>query len=192
MKPEDFLYIAKHLSVEIFSASIFVDFLQLYSSDKRLIRSYISPHLISLATLQLEKILPSYLKFYIEDSGYFFISDSYKAIQKAAIIDSAPYSHELEFGLLLGYPKCCSLYGERTGEGLIDSVVANRNTYLYEEEFQKINIDSYLSGHALICHVPCSYSCQDSLTLANAAYSFLEDLGVVVDTNLVWLPFIKN
>lgn len=88
-------------------------------------------------------------------------------------IDQSATPHEQELGLLLGYPSCCCSFVGSIGEGNIDACCEIMRYWHFVEPYSLINPSGYLQGEALICHLPCSQTCEASLKLARTALKFV-------------------
>jgi hypothetical protein len=71
----------------------------------------------------------------------------------------------------LGYPPCCCTAIATAGESAIDDCAAIAADWNYSGCYRMINPAAYRAGGSLICHVPCSPTCDASLSLATRAWS---------------------
>ena len=88
-------------------------------------------------------------------------------------VDRRIEPHELDLGVLLGYPPCCCQAVAELGESRIDELAAAINSWEFRHRFRFIDPSGYTQGASLICHLPCSPSCEASLNIAIRAARFL-------------------
>lgn len=170
MKP---IYQMRFLPVDFLPNSARVDFLHFLACDKPAIRT---------------KLVHVYAKPYLEDwcrsCGFILRVDSesfacvardVKVAEEILNLDQSREPHEQLLGLLLGYPKCCSDFIASIGESGIDVIEQQITQWNFSGDFKLINPSNYLTGTSLICHLPCSSSCQPSLDLANRAIDFIKE-----------------
>lgn len=105
--------------------------------------------------------------------GYFYVANSEKLLKKILRIDHSLSSHEKDFGILLGYPKCCCEKIAEVGEMEIDAYEEALLKQTFLPPFQLINTAKYKIGKAFISHIPCSTTCQNSLEQALRVKSFV-------------------
>ncbi|MFN6415673.1 MAG: DUF483 domain-containing protein [Pseudomonadota bacterium] len=113
--------------------------------------------------------VPGFVKIF---KGMIYIARDQLNLDLLTEVDNDIFPHEILFGEMLGYPKCCVEKIANLGENFIDD---------YNDEFNKkvkrhslLDISQYSNGIALISHVPCSMSCQSSLQQADQFYKSLE------------------
>ena len=105
---------------------------------------------------------------FLHDEDHFvFIANDEETNRRLKQLDTSSLSHEYELGCLLGYPHCCCKKIESIGEENIDEyekrLIDNSN---FEGAFNLINPEGYKKGYALISHIPCAPTCEDSLNIA--------------------------
>lgn len=98
--------------------------------------------------------------------GYAVLSRSGSAARRVLEIDRRPGPHAIALGRLLGYPECCARAAARVGEDGIDGFCEAIAARRFRGRFRPIDPGAYLSGGALISHVPCSHTCDASASLA--------------------------
>lgn len=104
--------------------------------------------------------------FAMDRDGYFCVSRTIPAHDVLGI-DSSPEPHEYEFGVLLGYPTCCSAAGAAVGEANLDLHLSTTVAqWQFPVPYHRIDPTAYISGAALICHIPCAPTCESSLAIA--------------------------
>lgn len=81
-------------------------------------------------------------------------------------VDRRPGRHTFALGRLLGYPECCSRAAARAGDEGIDAFGESMSTRRFRGRFRAIDPGAYLTGGALLSHVPCSHICDASASLA--------------------------
>jgi hypothetical protein len=84
-------------------------------------------------------------------------------------VDRQVEPHEAGLGRLLGYPACCIAFVAEEGEDRIDQLSAKAAQWPFRGDYRLIDPSLYLAGKSLICHVPCSSTCDPSLGMARAA-----------------------
>lgn len=112
-----------------------------------------------------------------------YIAKKLTIAKRLAKIDNDHMPHEIEFGCLLGYPKCCTEKIKFIGENNID--IYNEIFNNKVDKFSLLDISMYRHGLGLVCHVPCSIDCSPSL---RQAYQFYKSLKVRVGSEsfCVW------
>ncbi|MDW8243037.1 MAG: hypothetical protein RMJ88_07475 [Thermogemmata sp.] len=110
-----------------------------------------------------------------DEERYVFIGKTRDAVLQALAIDKSQTPHEMQFGTLLGYPSCCCEAVARIGEAAIDDYAKTVAHWMFPGEYILINPRGYTQGQSLICHLPCSPICEQSLTMAKQALVFLQD-----------------
>lgn len=105
----------------------------------------------------------------LDDEGYVCVSVDRARAAVVLEVDRQSGPHADELGRLLGYPACCCEIVAREGEDRIDELAAEAARWRFEGDYRLIDPSSYLTGKSLICHVPCSPTCDRSLVLALAA-----------------------
>jgi hypothetical protein len=161
----------RSLPVSSLPISARVDFLHFLACNKPAVRT---------------KLFHTYAKSHLEDwcNSYGFIlridSESFVCVARDTKVaecildlDQSHEPHEQLLGLLLGYPECCSDFIASIGESSIDDIEQRITQWNFVGNFKRIDPSNYLAGTSLICHIPCSSSCQPSLDLANQALDFI-------------------
>ena len=135
----------------------------------------------------LKNLLKSHIVHNHNDVLY--IADNLEVVRKLVKIDNDHMPHEIEFGCLLGYPKCCSEKIKVIGESDIDTYNDDFNQKV--ERFSLLDISLYNHGIGLISHVPCSIDCEPSL---RQAHQFYQSLRITVGSEkfCVWRNEIIN
>lgn len=159
---------------DLLRPSALVDFVQLSACGKPAIRLLVKG--------EGERRLVESLSSWCGETGLDFASDGegYACIavrkgEAAAVIeiDRRAEAHELELGLALGYPPCCCERVARVGESAIDNYAGEVATWTFEGLYRRIDPSGYRRGLSLICHLPCSATCEASLVMANKTREFL-------------------
>lgn len=184
----DIIHIWEVFPWRYFVPSIKVDFISFFSGTKRVIRSKLkSKSVPCLAVLKNFNI-----HFIIDELGYIFFSMDLNCLEGAVQADLSLTPHEEELGTLLGYPLCCSRKIKLIGENNIDAygrIFCNdlklRGTNLY------LDVSHYQEGIALISHIPCSYTCVESMTHAHKNKSLIQ-LLIAHNLQDVWVRMIKS
>jgi hypothetical protein len=146
-----------------FVPSLRVDMISFLNGKKAVIRSR-SYNRFEKIDIVLKKFN---INFLFDDKGYVFFAKDQNLLQKAFELDISPYSHEVEFGKLLGYPLCCIRKIKSLGEINIDKYSEKFSQELLRNDADDhLNIKFYEQGIALISHIPCSTNCSESLSLA--------------------------
>lgn len=101
-----------------------------------------------------------------DDEGYVVLSRNPAHARRTLRVDRWPGRHTAALGALLGYPPCCSRAAARVGDEGIDRLQAGVAGGAFIGLFTLIDPSGYLSGRALISHVPCSRRCVASLAMA--------------------------
>lgn len=110
----------------------------------------------------------------LDKDGYVVVGWTESVVHRAMSLDVSSQPHEMDFGTLLGYPACCCKAIAQVGEAAIDDYADRASKWPYDGEYALINPSQYTHGLALICHVPCSPNCRQSLILAKQALAFLK------------------
>lgn len=108
-------------------------------------------------------------KYLISSSGYMYISRFSISAKITQIIDDSLCEHSELLGMLLGYPKCCRKKIKKVGEQRIDEYEKQLCSKGFKSPYHLINSSSYTKGYALISHVPCCNTCDESLKIAKKA-----------------------
>ena len=98
--------------------------------------------------------------------GYAVLSRSGTTARRVLGVDGRPGRHTMALGRMLGYPECCSRAAARAGEEGIDALAGAISALRFRGRFAAIDPTHYLTGGALLSHVPCSHTCAASATLA--------------------------
>lgn len=110
----------------------------------------------------------------VDEDGFCCVAPTLALAEHVLEVDRRTEPHELELGLLLGYPRCCSQAVAEIGESAIDDYAAVVARWPYAGRYRLIDPSGYRRGDSLICHLPCSPTCGPSLDLALRAAHFLE------------------
>lgn len=108
-----------------------------------------------------------------DEEGYCCVARTEAQARHILEVDRRVEPHELELGLLLGYPRCCCEAIARLGESRIDEQALVVARWEFEGPFRLINPSRYRQGGSLICHLPCSPICARTLEIASRACRFI-------------------
>ncbi|MEY2420005.1 MAG: hypothetical protein QOI95_72 [Acidimicrobiaceae bacterium] len=92
------------------------------------------------------------------------------------VIDGSSTPHEYELGMRLGYPPCCAENIKRVTESRIDAYARQAARWPFPSTHKLCDPSGYLTGRALISHLPCAPACDASLELALAAAALIDSL----------------
>lgn len=109
----------------------------------------------------------------VDEEGFCCVAPGAALAERVLEVDCRPEPHELELGLLLGYPQCCSVAVAAVGESAIDAHAAVVAGWPFMGAFRLIDPSGYRRGESLLCHLPCTPTCAPSLRIASAAARFL-------------------
>jgi hypothetical protein len=109
----------------------------------------------------------------VDEAGFCCVAPTSLLAEHVLEVDRRSEPHEMELGLLLGYPRCCCEAVAAVGESAIDDHAAIVAAWPFAGRFQSINPAEYRKGTSLICHLPCSPKCAPSLEIASRAAGFL-------------------
>lgn len=124
--------------------------------------------------------------FAMDPDGYFCVSRTIPAHEVLGI-DSSPEPHEYEFGVLLGYPTCCAAAGAAVGEANLDMHLSTTVAqWHFPVPYQRIDPTAYISGAALICHIPCAPRCEASLAIATMVREYAAVRPRCVHIEALW------
>lgn len=159
-----------------------VDLLQLLSGSRPAIRSHVG-----------ERERES-LRAWCSSSGLDFGADGpwvsvSTEVGRAAWIlqvDASPAPHEVDLGLLLGYPRCCCEQAALVGESQIDVYARHVAAWPLSDGYALLDVSRYDEGLALISHIPCSPDCDPSRVLAEQSVSWLNDQPFTEEPYLSW------
>jgi hypothetical protein len=106
--------------------------------------------------------------FYLaaDGDGYFVLGRQGMAVRRTLRLDARAGRHVIALGLLLGYPRCCSIAAGRRLEEEIDRWAESISRRPFVGLFRLIDPAGYRAGKARISHVPCSARCCASLRMA--------------------------
>jgi hypothetical protein len=151
-------------------ASAWVDFLHLVALDKPAVR-------IKVPELGLHDLAHWCTQYGYEWSsdaeGFYCVARNRRIADRVLEVDQGTEPHELDLGMLLGYPSCCCEAVAEVGESRIDEYAMAAAKWEFQGRFQLIDPAGYAHGASLICHLPCSPSCEASLNIAIRAAEFL-------------------
>lgn len=167
----------------------YVDFLHFIGCNKPAIRLYL-PSILNRQKLQLWCELHNY-NFVCDEDHYICISRESFIAETVLLVDQMPDAHEYLLGILLGYPKCCCEHIANLGEENIDNFEAVTTKWLFSNKYQFINPIDYVSGTSLVCHLPCSPTCDKSLELALKALNFVQ-CNSSLSCFEPWLPWLNK
>ena len=108
-----------------------------------------------------------------DDEGYCCVAADHTLARHVLEVDQRAEPHELELGLLLGYPPCCCEAVAALGESRIDEQALVVAGWSFAGPFRLIDPAGYRRGASLLSHLPCSPDCRASLRLARRAAKFL-------------------
>lgn len=129
----------------------------------------------------------------IDEENFIYLSHSKKLLDVAYALDHSTQPQTAQLGKILGYPRCCSEFGEKIGEMQLDQVEDNYRFTPFEGEYCLINPCYYLQGCALISHIPCSTQCNPSLAIAKSVCkTLLENLHISPICDAFWKRLQKN
>lgn len=110
----------------------------------------------------------------IDNEGYVFLS-IIQNVDLLMSIDQSLENHCVKFGLLLGYPECCSKSIGNIGEEHIDEYEKNIVfNWSFEGKYHLINPKNHFEGGALISHIPCSPTCEYSYKIAKSCFRIIK------------------
>jgi hypothetical protein len=99
----------------------------------------------------------------------------------------------VKIGSLLGYPTCCQNWFKHywTDNGFEDDILAmyENNNYSTDGDW-KLNMFYRYNGVRLVSHMPCSFDCKDSLSIANSNFDLMKSLNFTDEAN--WIEEIMN
>jgi len=109
----------------------------------------------------------------VDEDGFICIATNSDLAARVLEIDRSPEPHESLLGSLLGYPPCCCAFIAQAGESYIDMVAEQAHQWQFLGEYRLIDPSGYLDGDSLVCHLPCSPRCSQSLVIARSALQFV-------------------
>jgi hypothetical protein len=155
---------------EKLSASACVDFLHLVALDKPAVR-------IKVPESEFHDLVHWCMQYgygWSSDAeGFLCVARSKLIANRVLEVDQGTEPHELDLGLLLGYPSCCCEAVAEMGESRIDEYAVAAAKWDFHGRFRLIDPSGYTQGASLICHLPCSPHCEASLNIAIRAVGFL-------------------
>ena len=98
--------------------------------------------------------------------GYAVLSRLASVARRTLEIDRRPGRHTAALGHWLGYPSCCNRAAARVGDEGIDEYQRLLVGRRFRGNFALIDPSGYITGRALLAHVPCSNFCAFSLKIA--------------------------
>ncbi|MDP1394452.1 GNAT family protein [Lysinibacillus capsici] len=144
--------------------------------------------------------LTSFKQFCYINQFYYYYDDQYIIISKLNnvknihCIDISDEKHVEEFGILLGYPECCTEFMGKYDENdidLLEELLIKEREYI--GFYKAIDFSDYYNGIALISHIPCSSICNNSLMYALLTGLYLVNNNKIIDEYLDNLAqFIDN
>lgn len=166
------LWSKTNFSIEAFESlpeklpkSSYIDFLLLLASLKPALRLKIYQEENRIALNDWCETNGFYLL--LGKDNYIFIAKNKTEATNLEQIDTSSFPHEYELGRLLGYPDCCCKKIAIIGEENIDKYEKKFiSGSIFKSAFELINPKGYKDGYALISHIPCSPTCEDSLLIA--------------------------
>jgi hypothetical protein len=108
-----------------------------------------------------------------DDQYVFVISAGSGQAQAALQADRSILPHTRELGLQLGYPFCCSEEMAKWGEAAIDEGALITSKWSLFGSFRCLRVDGYFDGLSWLSHVPCSPTCHESRSMAEAGHDWL-------------------
>jgi hypothetical protein len=155
---------------ELLPASSLVDFLHLVALGKPAVRVKIQ----GAALNRLAEWCERYdYKWVADMEGFCCVAYSKLMAEQVLTVDRCAGPHELDLGLLLGYPLCCCKAIAALGESRIDEHALDMSSWEFQGSFRLIDPSGYTEGASLVCHLPCSRYCEPSLEIAICAGRFL-------------------
>jgi hypothetical protein len=170
-KEESAIEQLRSLPLTLLRPSALVDFVLFFACEKPAVRLIVD----SEAGLEALEGWSSRWGFDFASEGEGFASVGFEpgTASRVLEIDRSAEAHEIELGRALGYPACCCERVSAVGESEIDSHAIVVAGWSFEGPYQRINPASYRSGRALVSHLPCSSTCDASLSIANRAHLFV-------------------
>lgn len=88
--------------------------------------------------------------------------------------------NDFDFGLLLGYPKCCvdAYLNWLKNKEAIDPITIILESFRYTEQLTHLEFPNPFSryfGMGLFSHFPCTLNCQETRTIANDSFQSLQN-----------------
>ena len=159
---------------ELLRPSALVDFVQLSACGKPAVRLLVKGGAERRLVDSLSRLcVETGLDFAADGEGYACVAGRKGEAERVLTIDRRAEAHELELGLALGYPPCCCEWVARVGESAIDEYAAEVAAWTFTGPYRRIDPSGYRRGLSLVCHLPCSATCEASLVIANKAREFL-------------------
>lgn len=109
----------------------------------------------------------------VDEDDFICVATNRELATRVLEVDRSPEPHELLLGSLLGYPPCCCAFVAQAGESNIDMLAEQIHRWQFEGDNRLIDPSGYLAGTSLICHLPCSPRCPQSLVIARSALQFI-------------------
>lgn len=161
----------RSLPLGLLRPSALVDFILLFVCEKPAVRLIVKSE-ESLESLQ-RWCNRWRFDFSSEEDGFACVGVERGSAARVLDIDRRAEAHEMELGLILGYPRCCCERVASVGESNIDSHALVIAGWPFGGDYRRINPAGYRSGLALVSHLPCSPVCDASLAIANGARGFV-------------------
>ena len=159
---------------ELLRPSALVDFVQLLACRKPAVRLLVKGEGERRLVESLSRwCRETGLDFASDGEGYACVAGRKGGAAGVLAMDGRAEAHELELGLALGYPHCCCERVARLGESAIDEYAGEVAKWTFAGPYRRIDPSGYRRGLSLICHLPCSATCDASLVIANKAREFL-------------------
>jgi hypothetical protein len=110
----------------------------------------------------------------VSDDQYVCVSSAGSRQAQATLqADRSILPHTRELGLHLGYPICCSEEMAKWGESAIDERARIAAKWSLSGSFRCLQVNGYLDGLSWLSHVPCSPTCCESRSMAEAGHDWL-------------------
>lgn len=146
-----------------------VDLLQLLSGSRPAIRSHVG----ETAREGLRAWCTASGLDFAADGPWVGLSTEVGRAARILQVDASPAPHEVDLGLLLGYPPCCCEQAALVGESQIDRYAQHVASWPLRGGYALLDISRYSEGLALISHLPCSPTCQPSREIALQSVAWL-------------------
>jgi len=159
-----------------------VDLLQLLSASRPAIRSHVG----DAAREKLQAWCVTTGLDFAAECAWVSLSTEVGRAARVLHVDASPEPHEVDLGLLLGYPLCCCQQAALVGESQIDQYARYVAARPLIDEYAMLDISRYHEGLALISHVPCLPDCEPSRLLAQRSVDWLTGQPCAPEPYLSW------
>ena len=159
------------LPVEWLYPSAVVDFMLLFAGAKPAVRVELrEPNGAEGLDLWCQQ---SELDYACDAEGFACVSTERGVAHHVLELDRSLGRHEVELGRNLGYPLCCCERVAEIGESQIDAYAREVAEWRFTGPYTRINPAGYVSGLALLSHLPCAVDCDCSLDISERARQFV-------------------